>query len=430
MTERGLRDLFEAALDDEPEHIGLVDDDIARGRARRARRMRRLAGSGAVSVVTAVAAVTIPASPLSIVDGDEDPNQVATTTGIVAPEVANDPLRRDLWHSIQESLPDDARLADGSSVHGLTHGAPGIRFVLEKQHQGHDRQIGVNIALQNARPELDNFHPCNDTNSELESSPFDGTCEAGRDAEGRWRVFGTHDDLSTGAVVLEGGHVATTVTWSDMAAEAEEDGQVTAETAELLSPQEADAIASAAWHVGTERDEAELVSGIDLTATLDAWQQLAGTLEDELELGPLTPVRPDDDAEIGGAYDDTTGAISDIDRQHQSGVIAARYRTDEGTEVDVVIWQKDRTYDTFCHPRLPLCDSIDAAHLEDEDRSDLLSGISSLGNRAGLYVALDSGEPVDPDEPEGAELNERVVSAQTRLTQAVSLLGDDRHSDL
>jgi hypothetical protein len=434
MNQERLRALFEDALADEPTNTGLVDDDVARGRALRSRRLRRRAGGAGVGAAALIAAaLVVPASPLSLIDDARDgaPNSVRPATTMVdgpplAPEVADSPLLRDIWEAVSAELPDDVELVDDSYVYGSGYGAAGIYLSLERQ----ESWFTLTISLGNGRPDLEDFRPCNDVPA---ASGFWGDaqiCEEGRDDEGRWRLMSESDAPVQRVTVLEDESAAATVWLSQPASDIGADGGVLDPGDWNLSTEETDAIAAAAWAVGERHDPADLTNGISLSEALVAWPEMQATLEEKLDLGPLTPVAPGDDASVEGIYDPETGAIADVDDEWQTGTIAARYATQEGIEIDVMVWQVARLYEPFCHERVRGCHvsgmwSSDFGGQEDLDGL-VGPGVSgALGDRAGIHIVIGTGELVNSENPESAELERSVSAAHGALSRLVPFLGED-----
>jgi hypothetical protein len=430
VNEKNLRGLFEDALDGEPAHMRPIHDDVARGRALRARKMRQRAGGiGAGAAVLVAGALVVPASPLSLIDdGGPDATQPATSTVAgtpVAPEVADDPLLRSLWEAVEAELPDDVTLVEDSYVYDAGPGATGLYLSLERQ----ERWFTLNVYLQNARPDLAEFRPCTDPHPMVDTWASAEECEEGYDAGDRWRVMSERHSPFQRLTVLEGDSAAAILILRETDLSIDEDGTILDAGGAILSAEETDALTSAASAVGERQDPADLANGIDLSGTLAAWPEMQATLEEKLDLGPLTPVPPAEGSDHEGVYDDATGTLADIDPQWQSGTIAARYVTDDGVEIDVVLWQKDRIYDTFCHDRMSSCEPLPGAGTGHDEASDALIGpgvTGSLGDRAGLYVVVGTGELVHPDDPESVALEQKVSAAQVALYRMVPFLGDDR----
>ncbi|NDL58182.1 hypothetical protein [Phytoactinopolyspora mesophila] len=433
MNQERLRAMFEDALTDEPTNTGLVDDDVARGRALRGRRMRRrVGGAGAGAAALVAAALVVPASPLSLIDDERDgsPDSVqpaATSPGgaPLSPEVAESPLLREIWAAVETELPDDVELVDDSYVYDSGFGANGIYLSLER----HERWFTLTISVGNGRPDLEDFRPCSDAPADSIFWSNAHTCDEGHDHAGRWRLMSESDGPVQRLTVLEDQSAAATVSLDQTSSDIAEDGTALGPVEWNLSTEETDAIAAAAWAVGERHDPADLTSGIDLSEALAAWPEMQATLEERLDLGPLTPVAPSDEASVEGTYDPETGAVADVDEQWQTGTIAARYATEDGIEVDVMVWQVARMYEPFCHERIGGCHLFswgsDVAGQDDLDGLVGPGASGALGDRAGIHVVIGTGELVDPENPESAELERKVSAAHVALSRLVPFLGDD-----
>ncbi|NED95597.1 hypothetical protein G1H11_09760 [Phytoactinopolyspora alkaliphila] len=423
MNEKDLRGLFEDALRGEPDHMRPVHEDVARGRALRARKLRQRVGGVGVGAAALVAgALVVPASPLSLIDGDgPDPSQAATMAdgAPLAPEVADDPLLRGVWDAVQAELPDDVELVEDSYVYGSRYGGTGIYLSLERD----ERWFTLTVSLQNARPDLDEFRPCSEPDPKISGWTYTESCDEGYDDEGRWRVIAEEAPSIGRVTVLEDPEAAAMVQLNQPDAEASDQS-----TDWSLTVEETDAIADAVWTVGSEQNERDLVKGIDLSGTHETWPQLHTALEDQLGMGELTPVTADD-ATGGEAVDEESGIVANIDSQGQSGSIAARYVTEDGVEVDLIVWQKDRLYDTFCHDRIDSCQLVPGLSVaRGEGAPDGLVGpgaMGQLGDRAGMYIMVGTGDTPDPDDPgdkELEELDQKVSSAYSELSGLVPFL--------
>jgi hypothetical protein len=352
MTDTILKEMFRDALSGEPENAASVDEDIARGRSRRTCVLRRRAKAGAVFMTVVTIGLILPSVQGPVIDGEERRPTTSNGRGaVVAPEVAGDPLRLAMWEAVDATLPEDVRLRPGTSVTADGPG-PGLMLELERGYLGFD----VQVLLQNARPDLPGYRPCTEPDALIRDIVDTGGCEQGRDDEGRWRVAQGGSD--GGLVVLEGDPAAVTLQWTLGSVQFDRgEPRVTAHPyvpdAPWFSAAEADAVADAVWAVGAQHSRADLVSGIDLQETRgDAWPAIEAALA--AQLGPLTTIEP-----VGG---DIAARVDGVDVQ--SGMISATFRTVDGAEVEIAVWQRDRSYDALCFEQYSVCQRPTGEYVE------------------------------------------------------------------
>ncbi len=347
MTETSLKEMFRDALAGEPREDIPVHEDIARGRTRRKRVLRRRKAGGVFVVATIAVGLILPSMSDSALDSEvRRPAPSAGRGGDIAPEVADDSLRMAVWEAVDSALPEDVQLRAGTSVVADGPG-PGLRLELERGRIGFE----LTVLLQNARPDLPDYKPCTGNEPALGGIVYPRGCDQGVDEEGRWR--GVVDGVDNGFLFLERDPAAVTVEWRGASLEFPPGGPPTSTPGPVVVEEawfgtaEADVVADAVWAVGAEHDPAELVSGIDLQATADtAWPEIEGVLEGQF--GPLTAVEPVD-GDIAGSVDGVTV---------QSGLVSAVYRTVDGAEVEVVIWQRDRPYEVLCLETYHVCERL------------------------------------------------------------------------
>ncbi|WP_166346979.1 hypothetical protein [Phytoactinopolyspora limicola] len=440
MNHERLRALFADAVTQDPPSPGLPDDDITRGRARRARHLRRrVAGSGAGAAALVAAALVVPASPLSLIEGERDgsPNSVqpAAATSLdgapLSPEVADDPLLLEMWEAVSAVLPEDVHFAENPPV-GVSqgpYGTPSIVLNLQRGDNG-DREFWLNIYLAPARPDLDAFRPCTNPPPTSFTWQEPDECEEGRTNNDHWRIAA--EVGTTGVTILENESASVIVQWDVMGADQS--------AYEILSKEHADTIADAALAVGERHDNDDLFNGIDLVGTLAAWPDVRADVEEALDLGPLTPVEPDDGAREGGVFDPETGALADIDEQWQSGTITARYTTEDGLNVDVLIWQKGRLYDTFCHDRLAGCAVLPGLSEESDETTGYhaASVYTPITGGSGVAVTLETGLSdglPDSEESEEAppdtaylEFENKASYASNAVTEHIPWVGENPYT--
>lgn len=362
MTDTILKEMFREALVGEPTDDVAVHEDIARGRSRRTRVLRLRAAAGGVLVAATVAAgLIMPSFSGSDLDGEVRRPVSVDRGGAISAEVLNDPLRLAMWEAVDAVLDEDVRLQAGTSVDSDGPG-PGLLLQLELGRVGFE----LSVLLQNARPDLPDYRPCSEEEPALGGVVYTRGCQQGRDDEGRWR--GTVPDDIGGFQFLEGEPAAVTVQWRLDYLRHPPGAPPVPTPGPLVVDQpwfgaaEADAVADAVWAVGAEYDPADLASGIDLQATADtAWPAIEGVLAGEF--GPLTAVEP-----VDGDIDASVDGVP-----VQTGEVSAVYRTADGAEVEVVVWQRDRPYEVQCLERYFVCERL-----------------------LGQYVGLHPG-PVGPD---------------------------------
>ncbi|SDU67226.1 hypothetical protein [Jiangella alkaliphila] len=381
MTDRTLKEMFREALAGEPADDGPVHEDIARGRSRRRRAVRRRAAGGVVAVAAVAAGLLVP----SLADNTDLEGQVRQPTtsvdrrGHVAPDVSGDPLRLAIWAAVDAALPEDVRLRPGTSVVADGHG-PGLRLDLERGDVGFE----LRVLLQNAPPDLPGYQLCDEYLPLFGDEWADATgCETGLDEEGRWR--GVEAGADDGLLFLEGDPASVTVIWQGTSLSHPPD-EPPVMTAGPMIPDvpwfgvaEADAVADAVWAAAAQYDPAELASGIDLEATAGAgWPAIEAVLEEQF--GPLTVVDPVDG--------DIVTSVDGV--QVQAGMITADYRTADGAEVEVIIWQRNRPYELLCLDVYHICETMPELYIHIGDGPVGPDSTRRVGQRGSVRVQVNS----------------------------------------
>lgn len=336
MNDTDVREVFEQILGDEPGYDMPVDDDIARGRSLRARLRQRRTAVGAIvttsAVVSIVAAGTIIVPAFTEKPGNDgstvaDDRQAAMADRPAeAPTTQDDELVNDMWQAVEQQLPADVRVADGDIV---TAGeAPEFVVTLERDNVEFD----LSVWLQNAQPKLGELQLC-------EGDSQYHFCQESTDELGRWRVVASGDE-GDGLAVLEDGQASVTLRW--------EPYTVAAPTTDVLSDTEVDALTDAVLEVGGQHAKAELLSGVDLTATKQAWPDIVTELEDALDVEALEA-----SSEVDVTIDDAAS---------QTGTLSSELTTASGTDVTVTIRQAARPHE--------LCDDDDCSRQALRDGDD------------------------------------------------------------
>jgi hypothetical protein len=364
VSERNLRDLFQEALENEPQQHPTIDEDVARGqRFRRRRRTQRGLGAGAITAVAVGATVLLPASPLALHDSETDVVDVATgSTGdaevTVDSTIADDPVRMAMWRAVDSALPDDVgqELGDAAMIPNIQTFPPDALEVGMRLSRS-DGWFELSISLEPHRPQLERFRPC----SSVDDNPIlggdvdgqrwnpDYNCQEGDD-DGRWRVVayetsgtsnGDGPEPTDVIMVLENDHASVTVNWSQPAMMLGHEMCTAPCTADTLTEDEAIAVAAAVLDAAEGFSQTELDRGVDLAAATQQWPGISARFEASGDLGELRLVDGSVEAQI--SPDGTAGRI------------VATYEDDSGSQLHLVLLQRPRIYGLYCQDTdLPL----------------------------------------------------------------------------
>lgn len=392
MSARELRELFEDALAGEPEREVPVHEDIARGRRSLRRRRRRWTTGGTLVAAVSAAVLVLPASPLSLVDGDPAHlDQEVRDETAVGPDGGIDALEQEMWQAVEAVLPDDVAPAPDFLTGGDGPG-PDLLLRLERRTV----PFTVRVWLQEAGDDPEAFRPCSRPGTALEVTGGWQACEEGTDSEGRWRISADVDQRDH-ITVLEGDAAAVTVVRP-------------AGSGATLTQDETDAVADAVWRVGNDRPADELRTAIDMdTAASEATvDDVVAVLEERLGLGTFS-------FRTSGL---TRNALTELGPDSAS--VWGRYVTTSGVGVDVVLWQKDRVYEPLCISAVDGClahpGSVVYFGNELAGRYDGPSLLLPAGPRGGLWLHLGSTDP---------ELGQRFEAAGAEAAGRIRFVGDD-----
>ncbi|PZF85939.1 hypothetical protein [Jiangella anatolica] len=386
MVDSDLKDLFRDVLTDEPPITASIQEDLARGRARRTRRrQRRLTVTGAALAAAGTTALLVPAlvddDPVPAASDEVWPYSTSASSDVasVVPQFGGpmpssadagpesdataDPLERVVWAAVRSALPADLSPTEpGFAVQGLGEGY-GLSFTAVRG----EAVFTVDVVVQAAPPELGVFRPCTEPAQTPDAVDLWSACSQGWDDEDRWRVVGHAGDV-TGVAVAEGGSAAVTVVWSTLIDHRPSDQKDLAGT---FSPEEANAIAEAAWRAGSRYDADELVVGTGPGWDVDAVRRDFQGIEAILEAaaGPVEELS------------------ADTSRDH----VAATYATQAGN-VTVTMWaSSERYYAGLCWI-LTACEqwpgSIDYFAALDDSAPSMGSTAVAIGRQ--LQVAIDT----------------------------------------
>lgn len=317
MTESNLRDLFADTLHDEPAGVPidvLVDADLARGHGRR--RHHRIRRAASVGVVAAAVAIVVP----PLVSPDNPNTGPAGADKADRTDVTDGDLTQAMRDAAKEALPDDVTFTASDT---LTETGPMVSLHLDRDGVAFE----LNVAVQEARPDLRPLDPCADPElGEL----FSGRSCAGEDDEGRWLVVADADEPSgRNLIVLEGGSASVTTWWYPVPEPDNGDRGGAG-----LTDEEALAVTDAVWDVAAGRSPDQLTSGIDMNILMAVQGDLIAHIEDALGLGLSS--------------DGVADALDRSDRGHDAFRFHQAWEAEGGATVVLDIWQKDRLYDDYC----------------------------------------------------------------------------------
>ncbi|MBB5791386.1 hypothetical protein [Jiangella mangrovi] len=392
MSPRELRELFEDALAGEPEREVPVRDDVDRGRRSLRRRRRRWTAGGALVAAVSAAVLVLPASPLSLVDGDPaDLDEVIRDEAVAGPDGGVDALEQEMWQAVEAVLPGDVGPAADFAPGG---DGPGPDLSLRLERRG--APFTVRVWLQEARTDPEAFRPCSRPGTALEVTGGWQDCQEGADSDGRWRISADVDQ-NDHITVLEGDGAAVTVVRP-------------AGTGVTLTQDETDAVADAVWQVGRDRPAEQLRTAIDMDAAASeaTVDDVVAVLQERLGLGTFG-------FRTSGL---THSALSELGPDSAS--VWGRYVTTSGVGVDVVLWQKDRVYEPLCISAVDGClahpGSVVYFGNELAGRYDGPSLLLPAGPRGGLWLHLGSTDP---------ELGQRFEAAGAEAAGRIRFAGDD-----
>ncbi|TDD64238.1 hypothetical protein E1262_28805 [Jiangella aurantiaca] len=411
-----LKDLFEQALAGEPARPVVPDEDIARGRARRARQRRQRWSAGvAVAAVAWLGALVAPA----LVGPDDDQVSAGDSASVpydeLPPFVPELSVRTSLTSGEQPASADPGRLESSHGESGVdgaagvepaamltavrdalpatmsldtgrTSDAPAVRR--QRLHFSGERD-GVPFTLQVWwQPGAENamhFRPCSEPVAAFSRTAVWDACSENMDEQNRWRVIGTPDARHR-VLVVDGAPAAITVAWETAAGD--EPG---VDPAAVLSDDEADRIAEAAWGVAVDSglrllgaqggNVQELRSDFDLGAVTASWGNVEAALT--RVLGPLTRVRLD--------QPDPDLLANWMVGPPEPKVVTASYRTARGGTVELAVWATGPIYGALC-ANLLACDvwpgSRDYFEPLLNAPADARGG-TALGDQGQAYLVLD-----------------------------------------
>ncbi|SDU61362.1 hypothetical protein [Jiangella alkaliphila] len=377
MTDETITQLRGAAATTEPPAPFDLDAAVRGGRARV--RRRRRTGAGVVAAAVAVAAgLALPSSPASVFDGEaaRQPRTEDVPQPVVAPVVADDPMKSAVWAAVDEALPPDVEpVADivGDPVE------PSLALQLRRG----DQRFAATVIVHEDPAEA--FRPCSEPTPELGVTVAPWPCVEGEDDAGRWRVQADVLGGGTGLVSLVDGTNGVLVTWDVL-------------EGVTLTRDEGTALAEAALSVAAEGTIA-WSTGVDLEATEAGWDELRSAVEAELDRGALTELSPPD------------FAIEDTGR----GQVIGRYVLPDGVEVEVEVWQRAAPYDAVCLTVTNACSPLPGQSVEtgqDERSGQEVS--TQLGSRAVVALRIASYD----------QALDSMVAAVERVAELLPRTGD------
>lgn len=360
MTDETITQVRRAAAATEPlEPFDL--DAVVRGGRARVRRRHIGAGAAVAALAVVAASLALPSSPVSVVDGEvaRQPLTEHAPPPVVAPVVADDPMRSAVWRAVEDALPADVVLAADVT------GDP-VEPTLSLQLQRGDQRFAATVIVHEDR--ADAFRPCSEPKPEMGVTVAPRPCVEGQDDAGRWRVQADVLGGGTGLVSLLDGTYGVLMTWEVR------DGVT-------LTRDEATALAEAALSVAAEGAIA-WSTGVDLEAAVAGWDELRSAVETELDLDPLTEWSPPE---------------FEVERLG-SGRLVGRAVLPDGAEVEVEVWQRAAPYEAVCLTITNACSPLLGQSVETgaDDPSDQVVS-TQLGSRVGVVLRIASRDEVPED---------------------------------